>query len=240
MPDISGRLPQTDGETVLDLKDGELLLAPVTDRAGGIAGHIAVWMPSRSLDDTLWSLFRQQLFFQGGLALAGILLLSLCLGLRRSGGLPRNLCLTVFLLLMLGNGALALHAVSRQYTQGLRNDAAHTGAILTEDLNRLLLVGVSLDDTSRLSAYLTRAATIHGDGLVLEIIAPSGKAYASSHAAGPEAPELLPPGEEFPLLELASSFSVSGDSPEQGWKLRASLTRAAPGWNASWPTGWTS
>ena len=182
-------------------------------------------MPSRSLDDTLWSLFRQQLFFQGGLALAGILLLSLCLGLRRSGGLPRNLCLTVFLLLMLGNGALALHAVSRQYTQGLRNDAAHTGAILTEDLNRLLLVGVSLDDTSRLSAYLTRAATIHGDGLVLEIIAPSGKAYASSHAAGPEAPELLPPGEEFPLLELASSFSVSGDSPEQGWKLRASLTR---------------
>ena len=225
LPDISGRLPQTDGETVLDLKDGELLLAPVTDRAGGIAGHIAVWMPSRSLDDTLWSLFRQQLFFQGGLALAGILLLSLCLGLRRSGGLPRNLCLTVFLLLMLGNGALALHAVSRQYTQGLRNDAAHTGAILTEDLNRLLLVGVSLDDTSRLSAYLTRAATIHGDGLVLEIIAPSGKAYASSHAAGPEAPELLPPGEEFPLLELASSFSVSGDSPEQGWKLRASLTR---------------
>ena len=46
LPDISGRLPQTDGETVLDLKDGELLLAPVTDRAGGIAGHIAVWMPS--------------------------------------------------------------------------------------------------------------------------------------------------------------------------------------------------
>ena len=35
----------------------------------------------------------------------------------------------------------------------------------------------------------------------------------------------MPPGEEFPLLALASAFSVSGDSPEQGWKLRATLTR---------------
>ena len=224
LPDISDRLPKTGTEAVLSLKDGELLLAPVADRDEHIVGHIAVWMPSRNLDATLRDLFRQQLLFQGGLALAGILLLSLCLGLRRSEGMPRNLCIAIFLLLMLGNGALALHAVSRQYTQGLRNDAAHTGAILTEDLNRLLLVGVSLDDTSRLSAYLTRAATAHGDDLVLEVLAPSGKVFASSHASGPR-PELLPPGEEFPLLELASAFSVSGDSPEQGWKLRATLTR---------------
>lgn len=224
LPDISDRLPKTGTEAVLSLKDGELLLAPVADRDEHIVGHIAVWMPSRNLDATLRDLFRQQLLFQGGLTLAGILLLSLCLGLRRSEGMPRNLCIAIFLLLMLGNGALALHAVSRQYTQGLRNDAAHTGAILTEDLNRLLLVGVSLDDTSRLSAYLTRAATAHGDDLVLEVLAPSGKVFASSHASGPF-PELLPPGEEFPLLELASAFSVSGDSPEQGWKLRATLTR---------------
>ena len=224
LPDISDRLPQTGKETILSLKDGELLLAPIADRDERIVGHIAVWMPSLSLDATLQDLFRQQLLFQGGLALAGILLLSFCLGLRRSGGMPRNLCIAVFLLLMLGNGTLALHAVSRQYTQGLRNDAAHTGAILTEDLNRLLLVGVSLDDASRLSAYLTRAATAHGEDLVLEVLAPSGKVFASSHASGP-LPELLPRGEEFPLLELASSFSVSGDSPEQGWKLRASLTR---------------
>lgn len=223
LPDISDRLPQTNRETILALKDGELLLAPVTDRDERIVGHIAVWMPSRNLDATLRDIFRQQLIFQGGLALAGILLLPLCLGLRRSGGMPRNLCIAVFLLLMLGNGTLALHTVSRQYTQGLRSDAAHTGAILTEDLNRLLLVGVSLDDASRLSAYLTRAATAHGEELVLDVIAPSGKVFASSHAAPPE---LLPHGEEFPLLELSSSFSVSGDSPEQGWKLRASLTRA--------------
>ena len=131
LPDISDRLPKTGTEAVLSLKDGELLLAPVADRDEHIVGHIAVWMPSRNLDATLRDLFRQQLLFQGGLALAGILLLSLCLGLRRSGGMPRNLCIAIFLLLMLGNGALALHAVSRQYTQGLRNDAAHTGAILT-------------------------------------------------------------------------------------------------------------
>lgn len=209
LPDISDRLPKTGTEAVLSLKDGELLLAPVADRDEHIVGHIAVWMPSRNLDATLRDLFRQQLLFQGGLALAGILLLSLCLGLRRSGGMPRNLCIAIFLLLMLGNGALALHAVSRQYTQGLRNDAAHTGAILTEDLNRLLLVGVSLDDTSRLSAYLTRAATAHGDDLVLEVLAPSGKVFASSHASGPF-PELLPPGEEFPLLELASALLCVG------------------------------
>ena len=153
LPDISDRLPKTGTEAVLSLKDGELLLAPVADRDEHIVGHIAVWMPSRNLDATLRDLFRQQLLFQGGLALAGILLLSLCLGLRRSEGMPRNLCIAIFLLLMLGNGALALHAVSRQYTQGLRNDAAHTGAILTEDLNRLLLVGVSLDDTSRLYSH---------------------------------------------------------------------------------------
>ena len=125
---------------------------------------------------------------------------------------------------MLGNGALALHAVSRQYTQGLRNDAAHTGAILTEDLNRLLLVGVSLDDTSRLSAYLTRAATIHGDGLVLEIIAPPAR----------PTPQAMPQARKLRSSCRPAKSSPAGTGlvllrqrgfPEQGWKLRASLTR---------------
>lgn len=226
LPDISERLPQEDRTATLALKTGELLLEPVTDREGHVAGHIAVWMPASELDATLRGLFRQQLTFQAGLAAAGILLLFLCLGLRRGGGMPRNLCIAVFLLLMLANGALALHTVSHQHIQGLRDDAAHTGAILTEDLNRLLLVGVSLDDTSRLASYLAMITARHDDNIVLEILAPSGTVYASSHGAGP-APELLPQGREFPLLELAASFAVSGDAQEQGWRLRASLTRAA-------------
>lgn len=226
LPDISSRLPQEDKAAILSLDEGELLLEPVMDREGRMVGHIAVWMPASALDATLWNLFRQQLLFQAGIALAGIALLCLCLRLRRNGSMPRDLCIIIFLLLMLGNGALALHTVSRQYTQGLREDAAHTGAILTEDLNRLLLVGASLDDTSRLAAYLGTIAARHDESLVLEVLTPSGKIFASSHGNGP-APELLPRGREFPLLELSPGFAVSGDVRQQGWRLRASLTRDA-------------
>lgn len=223
LPDISDRLPKTGTEAVLSLKDGELLLAPSrtgtsTSWAISRSGCLpAIWMPHSGTFSGSSCSFRAGWHWQGYCfcpSASACAVPVVCPAICAS---PFSCCSCWAM------GALALHAVSRQYTQGLRNDAAHTGAILTEDLNRLLLVGVSLDDTSRLSAYLTRAATAHGDDLVLEVLAPSGKVFASSHASGP-LPELLPPGEEFPLLELASAFSVSGDSPEQGWKLRATLT----------------
>lgn len=225
LPEIRMEFPQPAETHVLPLEQGELLLTPVSDRNGRIAGHIGVWLPSAAMDQRLHELFRQQLYSQGGLALAGILLLVLCLFLQGRRDTPRNLCIGIFLLIMLGNGAMALHTVSRQYTLGLQEDAAHTGAILTEDLNRLLLVGVSLDNTARLHAYLEKVAATHDDGIVLDILDPAGKVYASSHDRAAGAPDLLPQGQEFALLELASGFSLSGDALSQGWKLRASLTR---------------
>ena len=205
---------------------GELLLTTVFDRSGNAAGHIGVWIAEERLDRALHDIFFRQLLVQGVLILAGTLLLWLCLRGQHAGSTRlRNLCLGIFLLLMLGNGALALYTTSSQYTRGLRLDAAHTGSILTEDLNRLLLVGVSLDSTSRLNAYLARVAGAHADSMVLEILDPQGAVYASSHSAPRRMPAVLSDGQEFSLLGLTSGLSLSGEAPVQGWKLHVSLVR---------------
>lgn len=59
---------------------------------------------------------------------------------------------------MLANGALALHAFSSRYTESLEHDAERTGALLTESLNRLLLVGVSFERMDSVDAYLSGIA----------------------------------------------------------------------------------
>ncbi len=206
---------------------GELLFTTVFDRSGNAAGHIGVWIAEERLDRALRDIFFRQLLVQGALILAGTLLLWVCLRGQPAGSSRlRNLCLGIFLLLMLGNGTLALYTTSSQYTRGLRQDAAHTGSILTEDLNRLLLVGVSLNSTSRLNAYLARVADAHADSMVLEILDPRGAVHASSHGAPRRMPAVLSGGQEFSLSGLTSGLSLSGEaSVQEGWKLRVSLVR---------------
>ena len=120
---------------------------------------------------------------------------------------------------------LAVQAVSQHYTQGLRSDAAHTGQILTEALNRLLLVGVSLDKTTRLDAYLAGVAAIHDNAIALDIFDPGQRRFASSLPDGGAEAERLPDPQIFSLLERSDAFAFSGEPLEQGWTLHVSLLR---------------
>lgn len=91
--------------------------------------------------------------------------------------------IAVFLLVMLANGVFALRAVSTRYTQSLEQDAERTGAMLTDTLNRLLLVGISFDRMDSTDSYLTSIADVHEDGIALEILNPQGRRMAGSTSA---------------------------------------------------------
>lgn len=218
---------QQKAKQILPQSEGSLLLTPVADREGRTVGYLAAWIADARLDSSLRDVFFRQLLLQGALLLAGTLLLGGILWWRRpEGTLLRNLCLGIFLLTMLGNGTLALHTASQQYTRGLQQDADYIGSLLSSDLNRLLLVGVSLDSAARLNSYLTIIAATHDDNMVLDILRPDGQIYASSHAAPRHRPDVLADGQEFALSGLTADMALSGDVLMQGWKLRVSLARA--------------
>ena len=225
--------PQTpsagDQELFIETAAGSTLLMPVLNRDHSTAGFVGAWIERANLDDELHAMFFEQMLRQLGIAGAGALLLILCVLLGRGPSWEtrfRRLGFGLFLAVMICNGVLAVQAVSRHYTQSLHNDAAHTGQLLTGSLNRLLLVGVSLDKTTQLDAYLSGIAAIHNNAIVLDILDPQGRRFASSLPASDVPVELLPENQTFRLLERSSAFSVSGDPLEQGWTLRVSLLRA--------------
>ena len=230
-PPLAGRaqMPFADNqERFVEIGTGSALLMPVLDRDNATAGYVGAWIDHIALENELHAMFRAQMLQQLGIAGAGALLLVLCLLLWRGSSSERRfrqLGFALFLAVMLCNGVLAIQAVSRHYTQGLREDAAHTGQILTEALNRLLLVGVSLDKTTRLDAYLAATAAIHGNTIALDILDPKQRRFASSLSAGDAGAERLPMPLVFNLLESSDAFTFSGEPLEQGWTLRASLLR---------------
>ncbi len=210
-------------------REGASVLAPVLRRDGGVAGYIAARVIRAPLEEETARLFLRQVKGQGLIALGGLLLLGGLFHIRRKDDeenprreerFIRIACFCVFLLVMLGNGALALHAISARSAQGLDADAERTGALLTDDLNRLLLVGVSLDRADRADAYLAGIAAAHGGDLVLDIINSEGTRFAGS---APPDVELLPGGHSFALLDRASSLHQAADS---GWTLRVSIARS--------------
>lgn len=212
-------------------EQGATLLTPVLRRDGSITGYIGARIARAPLDAALYSLVREQMIGQCLIALAGILLLAALLRVAarhgRQGGYGnlflRASCIGVFLLVMLGNGALAMHTVSSRYTEGLKADAARTGAVLTGDLNRLLLVGVSLNRAEQMDAYLASIAAVHGDAIALEIYDPGGQRFAGH--LPPDA-ALLPGSQSFTLLEQSGSLALKGLGHALGWQLRVSLVRA--------------
>ena len=215
-------------ELLVETETGSVLLMPVLDRDNATAGFVGAWVDRAALEDELHTIFKNQMLRQLGIACAGALLFMLCLALQRGSSADtrfRRLGIGLFLVVMLCNGVLAIQAVSRHYTQGLNNDAAHTGQLLTGSLNRLLLVGVSLDKTTRLDAYLAGIAAIHNNAIALDILDPRQQRFASSRPEGDDA-ERLPEVQTFKLLEHSGAFSLSGAPLEQGWTLRVSLLRA--------------
>ena len=216
-------------EQLVEGAAGSALLMPVLDRNGSTAGFVGAWIDHAALENELHAMFKTQMLRQLGIAAAGALLFALCLALWRRGPSSetrfRRLGFGLFLAVMLCNGVLAVQAVSQHYTQGLRSDAAHTGQILTEALNRLLLVGVSLDKTTRLDAYLAGVAAIHDNAIALDIFDPGQRRFASSLPDGGAEAERLPDPQIFSLLERSDAFAFSGEPLEQGWTLHVSLLR---------------
>ena len=226
----AGKVLEEDGGVVLRRnEDGRTVFVPVLDRKGGVAGYVGAHVSGAPLERELLTLFRGQLLVQAGIALCGLLLLAAVLvltGRRRSApdnGLSRTVRLSgfgVFLLVMLANGLLAMDTVSSRYTQGLRQDAEHAGALLTDTLNRLLLVGVSFERMDSVDAYLSGIAATQGGTVALEIVSPQGRRVAGSM---PEGTAVLPDAQDFPLLGGMSEVTQGGT--DSGWKLHVSLLR---------------
>lgn len=228
---VDGFTDGGDGIRLQEDKTGATLLAPVLQRNGSVAGYIGARVLRAPVDRELYSLLLDQVKGQGLIALAGILVL---LGLLRViktgkiGRLPcrisperrerftRAACFCVFLLVMLADGCLVLHSVGTRHTRALEADAERAGALLSGDLKRLLLVGVSLDRTDRVDAYLESVAAAHGNAIVLDILTPTGERFAGS--AAPDI-ERLPGGRSFPLLDEAATPHGSS------WNLRVSIAR---------------
>ena len=223
-------LEEGDGFTLREDEGGRTLIVPVNGRDGKNAGYIGVRIDRAPLNADLYAMFRAQLAAQGAIALGGGLLAAAGRGTGGSGArarLARSARLSgiaVFLLVMLANGALALHAVSSRYTESLEHDAERTGALLTESLNRLLLVGVSFERMDSVDAYLSGIAAAHDGTIALEILNPRGVRVAGS---APEGTALLPEARNFPLLNGGGGRSLH--RPEEdasGWSLRVSIVRA--------------
>lgn len=219
-----------DGIRLHEDETGATLLAPVFQRNGSVAGQIGARVLRAPVDRELYSLLLDQLWGQAGIALAGMLVLFGLLRRIEIGTIrppcrispehrerfTRAACFCVFLLVMLADGCLVLHSVGARHTRALEADAERAGALLSGDLKRLLLVGVSLDRTDRVDAYLASVATAHGNAIVLDILTPAGERFAGS--AAPDI-ERLPGGRSFPLLDEAAMPHGSG------WILRVSIAR---------------
>ena len=233
----AGKVLATENDFILrDDEDGRTLIVPVDGRDGNIAGYIGARIERAPLDAELFVMVRGQLAAQGVIALVGVSALA-CLLVwagrknmqeeERQGRLSRTVRIAgiaVFLLVMFANGALALHAVSSRYTDSLEQDAKRTGALLTEALNRLLLVGVSFERMDSVDAYLAGIAAVHDGSIALEILNPQGIRVAGS---APEGTSLLPETTDFPLLSGASGASLHKlEESSAGWKLRVSIVRA--------------
>lgn len=218
------------GHILRESKDGKALIVPVYDRKGLLAGHIASYMRAAPIRDELFAVFKDQLAIQIGCALAGLALFSLLLFLwqkktraeftqERFSKVVRFAGIFVFLLVMLSNGAFALHSSHLRYTENIREDAAKTGQLLTGALKRLLLVGMSFEDMGNADKYLAGISATHNHSIALEILTPLGHTVAASFS-GKE--EFLPQPQIFPVLNTHADAEVQGIA-KANWKLKISL-----------------
>ena len=228
-------LEQENGFLLREDDGGRTVFLPVIGRDGEVSGYTCARIDRAPLDKELRSMFGKQLVAQGLSALAGLLVLAALLALfeRRYGReedgenrfsrAMRFSGIAVFLLVMLANGVFALRAVSTRYTQSLEQDAERTGTMLTDTLNRLLLVGISFDRMDSTDSYLTSIADVHEDGIALEILNPQGRRMAGSTSADTA---LLPQARDFPLSGGVGTSLHRPDDDNRNWTLRISIVRA--------------
>ena len=188
------------GDTALLREDsrGRSLFLPVSGRDGDTTGYIGVRLDRAPLEAELWGIFSKQLTAQAVFSMAGLLLLMAALHFfcKRKGTSPRFYCMTVFLLVLLANGALALHTASARYTETLLQDAGRTGILLAHDLQRLAGAGVPFERIGSVDTYLEDIAKAHHKAIALGIVGSQGQYVAGSNI---QKSEILPEKLSFDL-----------------------------------------
>lgn len=213
-------------------QDGLRVSMPVLDRHGREAGRTFISLPKTGLEQAISPNVRSVILWQAVLAaLAMILFLrfsSSAVLSARIRSLSRQVLLAVSLgviLLFLGISVfLSMQVYLEHYEADSRASALRIGRILNEDLNKLLLVGVSLGSTRDLDQYLKKmSASASDDSIVLSVVDQSGRVIGSSHELSTPLAEHL----SFSLPLDRGRTSLSSFHREGGWSVAVSITHDA-------------
>jgi MFS family permease len=194
------------------------LYLPIIPGNGEIAGYTAVSLPSSRFAETALSLLRRILLPQAVIAAAALALLLPPLFLGRFSLPARRkrlpvLCLGLFLLTLGASAFYSMRIYLEYYTRASLSLALGTGRVLSEDLNKLLLVGVSLNDMGNMDQYL-RDMSVHTPdrSVILNLLDPAGRVAASSHPPKTEA------AQDLTLRLSLLAREDTGLSGGQAWK----------------------
>ncbi|MDR2503071.1 MAG: MFS transporter [Deltaproteobacteria bacterium] len=226
LPD--GRIASLWGE-LREKGDGLLVSAPIADRLETEVGRTLVSLPEEYARQGIAPGMRGLILLQAALALLFFLFLyrgaaSRFPALNRKKLMLSGLGLILLPLLVSMLFSLRVYLEQRETAAGA--SALHIERILSEDLNKLLLVGVSLGGTRGLEQYLQKMSAHAPDNSVaLRVLDESGRSISSSHAPGtPLAGHL-----SF-RLPLSSGRAATG-MEQQGnaslWQVEVGLTRSS-------------
>lgn len=211
--------------------------APIPDRKSSIAGYGVVRVPRDNLGQSLRPLIAGQV--KGQLAASAAALLILIILLRvvplvdANGGIRKKrlyaVCLGCFALVMAANAGLAVHTCATHYADTARANARRVGTLVEQDINRLLLVGVSLGQMDNMEEYLRKVSGTIGHAVVLEIRDRNGTRAAGSHPRGTEVEPSL--SQSLPLHDPVGGISFSRLSPADSPDRREAAGNSSGGWS---------
>lgn len=224
--------PLTDGERrergIVVAEHGQALevAAPIRNREGDLAGYSVVRVPTALLDQSVKKLGVEQAKEQliiGAAALAALLALLNLIPLTDAEGVIRKkrlyaLCLGSFFVVMAANAFFAVDAYRAQYAESAQTNARRVATLAGRDLNRLLLVGVSIGQMDNVEHYLRALSHTLNGAVLLEIRNDHRSRTAGSHPAGTPVVEGM--GSVIPL-----HAGGNGSSGLALWSLQVDVVR---------------
>lgn len=199
--------------------------APIHNREGDLAGYSVVRVPTALLDQSVKKLGGEQAKEQliiGSLAAAALLALLNLIPLADAEGVIRKkrlyaLCLGSFFVVMAANAFFTVDSYRAQYAESVQTNARRVAALTGRDLNRLLLVGVSIGQLDNVEHYLRALSDRLNGAVLLEIRNAHRHRTAGSHPAGTAVAEGM--GSVIPL-------HVGGDPDGRAlWSLHVEVVR---------------
>ncbi|MDR3299149.1 MAG: MFS transporter [Candidatus Accumulibacter sp.] len=227
----------------------------IADRDGKSAGYTVIRLAAQQFSAQASALLRDVLSAQIVMLAVGLsllLLLPVCFAklaasgrhhrlsalyqsFRRPDHFPdqrrRNRLSALYMCLLLAlmgcNTIYSLRVYMASYSLTARSVSLHIGTVLSEDLNKLMLVGVSLGNMSQPDQYLKKMSdSTPGQSVVLEVLAANGNRWASSHPPDTSLAENT--SFHLPLSALKKPEDSQGNAlsipPAQDLFVRVSLT----------------